>query len=88
MTQKKIEIKLNVVVIPMVDSTKFLGVYIDAKLSWDYHIKAVEGKLSKNIGIIFRLSKVVPADTCNHKMLYSTLVLPYLSLYPCLGQCL
>ena len=33
-------------------SIKFLGVMLDENVSWRYHIKAVENKLSKNIGLL------------------------------------
>lgn len=72
-----VKVKLNNVEIPRVEKTKFLGVIIDSKLTWKFHIQELEKKLSKNIGIISRLSYVLPADVS--RMLYSTLVLPYLS---------
>ena len=72
-----INIKLNNVEIPRVEQTKFLGVIVDSKLTWKFHIQEVEKKVSRNIGIISRLSYLLPEDVL--RMLYSTLILPYLS---------
>ena len=36
------------------ESIKFLGVLLDENLSWKTHIKYIENKISKNIGILFR----------------------------------
>ena len=72
-----VKVKLNNVEIPRVEKTKFLGVNLDSKLTWKFHIQETEKKISKNIGIISRLSYMLPTDVL--RMLYSTLVLPYLS---------
>ena len=37
-----------------VKCTKFLGVYIDNKISWKKHIDYTSGKVSRGIGIILR----------------------------------
>ena len=47
-----VKVKLNNVEIPRVEKTKFLGVIIDSKLTWKFHIQELEKKISKNIGII------------------------------------
>ena len=70
-------IKINNVVLPRVDKVKFLGVYLDSSLSWKYHISEVESKVSKSIGIIYRIKNLVPRFVL--RMLYCTLVLPYLT---------
>ena len=36
------------------ESIKFLGVFLDEDLTWKEHIKYIENKLAKNIGIIVR----------------------------------
>ena len=51
-----VTVKLNNVEIPRVEKTKFLGVIVDSKLTWKFHIQELEKKISKNIGIISRLS--------------------------------
>ena len=72
-----VKVELNDVQIPRVEKTKFLGVILDSKLAWKPHIQETEKKISKSIGIISRLSYMLPTDVL--RMLYSTLVLPYLS---------
>ena len=60
-----------------VDCTKFLGVYIDNKLSWKKHIEYICGKVSRGIGIILRARHLL-----NHsalKTLYFSFVYPYFS---------
>ena len=43
--------------------TKYLGIIIDEKLSWKQHIKQVNIKLSKGIGVLYRLRHSVPKNT-------------------------
>src|SRR6218665_1911979 len=63
--------------ITQVVSIKFLGVYIDQHLSWKEHIKNISIKIAKNIGILSRISLLVPPSI--RKILYYTLVYPYLT---------
>ena len=37
------------------DFIKYLGIYIDKNLNWDYQIKHVNNKIAKNTGIINKL---------------------------------
>ena len=39
------------------DYTKYLGILIDNKLSWNCHIKHVNLKISKGIGILTKLRR-------------------------------
>ena len=55
---------------------KFPGLLIDESLNWKDHISRVKSKLSINVGIMYRCSKVL--DRYSMYMLYSTLFLPYL----------
>ena len=57
-------------ILEKVDNIKFLGVMIDSSLNWTKHINHVSLKISKGIGIIGRLRKIVP----HH------IVLPYIIL--------
>ena len=36
---------------------KFLGVYLDENLTWNYHIQMIENKVAKSIGILYRARK-------------------------------
>ena len=60
-----------------VTSTKFLGLHIDEKLSWTSHCSNVCKVMSKNTGVIYKLSYFVPKEIL--LILYSTLILPYLN---------
>lgn len=59
-----------------VTQTKFLGVIINNKLTWNDHIKMIKIKISKNIGIISRMRFFVPRSVL--LSLYHALVEPYL----------
>ena len=71
------QLKINNQVIPLVNETKFLGVFIDSRLSWKKHIAEIENKIAKSIGIIYRLSSFVPQNIL--RILYCSLILPYLN---------
>jgi hypothetical protein len=70
-------LKIDNVDIPQVSSSKFLGVYIDQHLKWTTHINEVAKKISKNIGIIRRISYLLPLNVL--KNLYFTLIYPYIN---------
>jgi len=60
-----------------VEHCKFLGVYIDSKLSWKMHINHVALQISKGLGAIGRVRHILPKNAL--LLLYSTMILPYLS---------
>ena len=70
-------IKINNVTINQVESTKFLGVYIDSKLIWKVHINCLCKLLSRNSGVMNKLKPFVLPHVM--LLLYSTLILPYLN---------
>ena len=47
-----------------VDNIKYLGMYIDKYLTWDYHIQQLSKKLSRANGIISKLRHNAPIQTC------------------------
>ena len=47
-----------------VDNIKYLGMYFDKHLSWDYHIQQLSKKLSRANGIISKLRHNAPIQTC------------------------
>ena len=63
--------------IERVYNTKFLGVFIDDRLSWNIHINHVCLKLRKSLGIIRKASAVLDTQTLIN--LYYTMLFPYLS---------
>ena len=52
------------------ESIKFIGVFLDENLTWKEHIKYIENKIAKNIGIIFR-SKPYFNQKCLLSLYYS-----------------
>ena len=65
--RKKIGSGPNIIVngakIDRTDQSKFLGVIISDNLSWQPHIDYISKKISKSIGILYRLSKLVDKST-------------------------
>ena len=59
------------------NSTKFLGIIIDKNLIFRDHINYISSKISKSIGILYRLNYFLPPEIL--KLLHNSLVLPYLS---------
>ena len=47
-------LKINNHYIERVNTIKFLGVLLDDNLSWKEHIKYLENKIAKNIGLVYR----------------------------------
>ena len=59
-----ISIKFNGVKLSPVDKIKYLGMYIDKYLSWNYHIQHLSTKLSRANGIVSKLRHNAPLETC------------------------
>jgi hypothetical protein len=72
-----INITVNNVCINRVNKVKFLGTIMDDKLNWQEHITYICKKASKCIGILYKLRQYVDVNTA--KLLYYTLVYPYLT---------
>ena len=72
-----IDICIDNMVINLTNSVKFLGLYIDNKLSWKYHIDYLCKIISRNMGIINKLKAFFP----HHILfsLYNTLILSYIN---------
>lgn len=60
-----------------VKNVKFLGIYIDEHLTWNHHIQCISKKVAKNVGIIRRVSYLLPINILRN--LYFTLIYPYLA---------
>ena len=56
---------------------QYLGLRIDNSLTWKQHIKYVDEKISKTVGIIARLRHFVPLNTL--QTIYKALLSSYLS---------
>ena len=71
------QICINNSPINIVETAPFLGIKFDCNLKFISHINYIADKISKSVGIIYRLSSFVP-KTCLLKLYYS-LVYPYLT---------
>ena len=58
-------------------SIKFLGVMLDEHISWINHVRTVENKIAKNIGLIYRVSQFLNEDS--PKTVYFSYIHPYLN---------
>ena len=74
-----LDVRINNTTIGRVYDTKFLGVQIDAQLSWKKHIEYTCNKLSKSVGIILKARMKL------HKTAFVTLY--YSFAYPYLIYC-
>jgi len=64
-------------VVNKVNSVKFLGVYIDSKLSFRLHVDMVCGKVARSVGVVRRVSPYVPSHVLIK--LYYGLIYPHLT---------
>jgi hypothetical protein len=84
-----LDLEINNHKINRVKEVVFLGVILDENMSWKPHISHVARKVSKSIGIIYKLSFCFSKSAL--RTLYFSLIYPYLhycvvvwgSTYPC-----
>ena len=69
---KDIDIKINGESLKEVDSAKYLGVYMDNKLSWNVHTNNIKLRLSKGISMLAKIRHYVPESVC--RSLYFTFI--------------
>ena len=72
---KNVKFEFNNVQFPTSTSTRFLGVLLDENLNFDVYRTEICNKMSKNVGILFKLSHVLSEK--HLFMLYNSLILPY-----------
>ena len=65
-------------VVTQTKCTKFLGLFIDDKLSWRQHVDHTCKLLSRNVGIINKLKHYFPSNILFNNI-YNALILPYIS---------
>ena len=70
-------IKLNGQELKFTDKCKFLGVMLDNRLTFADHINYVTSKISKNIGIFYKIRQNLNLEA--RLNFYNSLILPYLS---------
>ena len=69
-------IRLNDGILEQINCTKFLGVYLDQHLRFSHHINNISIKMSKSIGILYKLKYYLPY--CVLRSLYVSLIHPYI----------
>ena len=72
-----VTLEINGIKLSQVMDVKFLGIIFDDKLNWKKHIDHISKKISRSIGILYKLRQYVNSDTM--LSLYYTLVYPYLT---------
>ena len=72
MIDKKIEKKIQ-----RENCVKFLGVLLDANMSWKYHINELLKKLSGTLGLFYKIRYYVPLEIL--KQLYYSLFYSFVS---------
>ena len=58
-----ISIKINGSKLNPSDHVKYLGVFLDKNLAWDYQISQLSNKLSRSSGVLYKLRKYIPKQT-------------------------
>ncbi len=79
-SQKKVEypkLKLNNITIQRVSQFNILGLIINSSLKWNSHIDHISKKISRVIGIMYRLKHIYPPAIL--LTLYNTLIVPHYS---------
>ena len=71
------DITIKDIKIERVESFNFLGVIFDKHMKWNCHVNNIALKLSRTIGIFYKLKHFLPSYIL--KMLYNSLILPHLS---------
>ena len=56
---------------------KFLGVLVDDKLSWKQHIAAIKSKMSRYIGVLYKLKHILPLKA--RMLTFNSLVLSHIN---------
>ena len=69
------ELIINDEVVLQQNQTKFLGVILDEKLTWDPHIKYIKPKIAKGIGIVNKAKRLINSKTL--LILYYSFIYPY-----------
>ena len=75
--RKKVDVQVSACDIEQKSQIKYLGVFIDDCLKWDAQLQYINNKITKNIGILYKLRYYVSMNTL--KQLYYTLIYPYLN---------
>ena len=56
---------------------RFLGVIMDESLNWSCHVKAVQSKMSRYVGIMYKIKKFLPLNA--RQQIYHSFVQSYVN---------
>ena len=73
----ELNISINGTDIERVESFNFLGLHIHESLSWRTHTDIVRNKISKVVGILYRLNNIFPKYI--FQTLYNSLIISYIN---------
>ena len=59
---KKTNISITTCCLEQNSQIKYLGVFIDEHLKWDAQLQHINNKLTKNVGILFKLRYYMPIN--------------------------
>ena len=68
-------LKINSTDIEQVFEFNFLGVMFNSQMNWNTHINYIASKISRTVGILYRLKDIYPQSVL--LTLYNTLILPH-----------
>ena len=72
-----VSVLINNKIIDRAYESNFLGVYIDSRINWKYHIDKTRCKLSKSLSILYKASIVL--DSHNLYIIYCSIMMSYFS---------
>ena len=70
-------ITINGTPIKQVSSLKFLGIFLDEKLTWSQHINHIRGKISRSVGMLSSAKRFLERETLIK--LYYAFIYPYIT---------
>ena len=70
-------ITINNIIIERTESINFLGIIIHESLDWKYHIVNISSKLSRSIGVLYKLKDFLPSRILIY--IYNAIILPHLN---------
>ena len=74
---RHIKLYINDTQLERVQSTKFLGLVIDSHLTWKEHIQCIKLKISRTIGILYKIKHILNRST--FMTIYHSLIFSYLN---------
>ena len=76
-SKQNVTIKINKKALNEKECIKYLGVIIDSSLSWKHHILSLTKKISRSIGVMYKLRPFLPLKVMKnvyYSLIYSHIV--------------